>query len=251
MNASHFGSGTRAIRRVRAASALALIALAAAWAMPGTAAGQPLEPGCSLEHGDGAGPFDYRNERGMLGIVEKRHFTKKVENLVSGESTSKPGPDIAYTLNKFPNHHRALAALSALGQKLQVNQVPDMQHTVTCYFERAVRFRPNDTVARLLYARHLGAVGRAEEGRPHLGLAASYAKDNPLTHYNIGLVALELKDYERALEHAHIAHALGVTAPGLRNQLAAAGKWAEPTAKGTPAAPPAGGAPASTGARTQ
>src|SRR3990170_454495 len=84
--------------------------------MPVSAAAQSLDPLCTYGYGDGARPPDYRFERGKLAVVEKRHFTPKVERLISGESNSKPGPDIGYTLNKFPNHHRALLALSKLGK---------------------------------------------------------------------------------------------------------------------------------------
>lgn len=40
--------------------------------------------------GGGYGPLDYNdpNDRKGLSVVERRHFTSKVENLIGGESTS-------------------------------------------------------------------------------------------------------------------------------------------------------------------
>jgi len=204
--------------------------------MAGPAAAQPAASGCAFAPG-GYEHADYRSQRSGLAVVERRHFTAKVERLVSGESTSTPGPDLDYTLNKFPNHHRALLAVSRLGQKLGVAQVPDMPVSVDCYFLRAIQFQPTDTVARMLYAQHLGQTRRPEEASKQLDLTAKYADDNPLTHYNIAWVALELKDYDRALKHAHIAYGAGIDRPELRDLLVRAGKWTEPAAPATTSAP--------------
>lgn len=189
---------------------------------------------------------DYRVSRDALPTVERRHFTSRVELLISGESTSQPGPDIGYTLNKFPNHHRALNALSRLGERLQTLHVRDMHYSIDCYFQRAVGFQPDDTVARLLYAQHLGKQGRKPEAGTQLVLAARAAGDNPLTHFNIGLIAAELQDYPRALEHAHIAYGLDFPRPELRDLLKRQGQWVDPPSAAASAAAPgaSGSAPA-------
>lgn len=216
-------------------------ALCLTW--PVAASAQLADSQCNFSfNADAAGPYDYRTERAMLSVVERRHFTSKVETLRSGESTTKPGPDISYTLNKYPNHHRALLSLSKLGLQLKTDNVPEMSYSISCFFERAVRFRPNDTVARLIYARHLGLTGKPQEAKAQVALAGNYAKENPLTHYNIGLIALELKDYDAALKHAQIAYGLGISSPLLRDELTKAGKWTEPA---TPAQTPQPPAPAS------
>jgi hypothetical protein len=205
---------------------------------PFSAGAQPPGNQCNINlSGDGVGPYDYRSQRDKLSVVEKRHFTAKVELLRSGESTSKPAGDISYTLSVYPNHHRALLSMSKLGLKMKTDNVPDMSYSVTCNFERAMRFRPDDTVARLIYARHLGLTGRIPEARGQVALAANYAEENPLTHYNIGLIALELKDYDVALKHAQIAYGLGVPSPQLRDELTKAGKWAEPASGSQPPPP--------------
>jgi hypothetical protein len=200
--------------------------------------------GCSFQWTDGAGPFDYRSQRQMLGVVERRHFTPRVERLVGGESTTHPGPDIDYTLAKFPNHHRALLALSRLSIKLRTAAVPDMRYPVDCYFERALRFRADDTVARLSYALHLSRTGRKAEARGQLETAGTYAQDNPITHVNIGLLALEVGDPERALRHAHRAQELGLETNNLRTALTKAGQWRDPAPPPEPAASAAAAASA-------
>lgn len=57
------------------------------------------------------GPFDYNNgehRRGNLPVVERFHFTSKVQSLRGGNTSSTAGGDLSYTLKSFPNHHRAL-----------------------------------------------------------------------------------------------------------------------------------------------
>lgn len=211
--------------------ALATLLLASACA---TAIAQTTEPGCDYAHGAGAGPFDYRFQREMLQAVERRHFTSRVERLVSGESTAQIGPDLAYTLNKFPNHHRALTALSRLALRQIVGKVDGMDHSVNCHFERALRMAPNDAVTRQIYALHLGRSGRKPEAMAHLLTARQFAKDSAITIYNLGRVALELKDPAFALERAHEAAALGHPGTELREALQKGGHWVEPA---TPAPP--------------
>lgn len=211
------------------AGALALLA-----AIAGAAQAQSADPLCDTQlGGQGAGPYDYRTStRAALHAVEQRHFTFRVETLLSGESTRTPGPDINYTLSKFPNHHRALLALVRLGARLKTARVPDMPYTVACYFERALTFRSDDTVTRVMYAGYLGSIQQTEAATAHLERAAVSAQDNPLTHYNIGMTYLELKNFDRAMSHAKTAYELGASLPELRDRLRAAGRWidAEPPA---------------------
>ena len=222
--------------------------LLAALVWLGAAAGaqaQGVGANCSLTlEQSGAGPHDYRTERQGLAVVERRHFTGRVEALISGESTKTPGPDIDYTLAKYPNHHRALLSLVRLAAKLKTPQVPDMPFSVACYFERAVRFRPNDTVARIIYAGYLGSTGQRDAATAQLERAADLSQGNPLTHYNIGMAYLEFKNLDQAVVHAQMAYGQGVTLPYLRDRLRAAGRWTD-TDTSTAQAPTA---PASAGA---
>jgi uncharacterized protein (TIGR02996 family) len=210
------------------------VALATLMACTATVA-QGGNQGCgSLENA--FGPFDYRTERGnSLRLVEGAHFTPQVEALVRGNA-GYLGGDLDYTLRAFPNHARALIATMRYGQQTKSPQPPHLRYSVECYFDRALRFRPDDTTVRMIYATFLEKAGRSQEAEQQLERAAVEAKDNPFTHYNIGLVYLEAKNYERALIQAHKAHALGFTRTELKEKLVAAGKWKDPDAVSAPPA---------------
>lgn len=175
------------------------------------------------------GPYDYRKDRDKLNVVESFHFTTPVEALIGGQS----GPlaaDIDYTLRAFPNHHRALIAMMRLGARLKVDKPDRANYSVECYFERAIRFAPDDPIARMIYAQFLGSKARIEQADTHLALARKMGEDNALTQYNIGLVYLELKQYEQALTQAHMAMQMGVPRTELKTALVAVGKWVDPPA---------------------
>ena len=185
------------------------------------------------------GPFDFRKVKGeSLHLVEIGHFTPLIEGLVRGK-TGPLGADIDYTLRAFPNHHRALVAMQRLTERLKRPQAPGANFEVECYFMRAVRFVPDDSVARLLYASFLGKQNRRDEAKQQLAQVETLAGENVLTHYNLGLVALEVGDHERALRQAWRAQEMGFTRPELREQLRAQGRWRDP-----PAPEPAGAASA-------
>lgn len=70
--------------------------------------------------------------------------------------------------------------------------------------------------------------GRGPLAIRHLEDAVRRGADNGFTQYNAGLVYLEMKEPERALQQAWRAMALGFERPELRQALVAAGKWREP-----------------------
>ncbi|MCA9130498.1 MAG: hypothetical protein KDB22_25595 [Planctomycetales bacterium] len=184
---------------------------------------------------NGFGPYDYRADRGKtdgsgtyehkLWLVESTHFTPPVEALIKGQTTSQPGGDIDYTLRAFPNHHRALMAVMRLGEKTSPQRPVGLRYDYDCYLERAVRFAPDDPIARMIYATYLGKANRMNEAAQHLDLATTLAADNPFTHYNLGLIFHDLKMYDKSLARAHRAIELGFGRTELRDLLIAAGKW--------------------------
>lgn len=175
------------------------------------------------------GPFDYRVEKGRrLNIVEGAHFTPEVEALVAGKSTRYVGGDISYTLRTSPNHHRALLSVMRFAARTKSLQPPHMEFSVDCYFDRAVRFRPDDTVVRALFAQFLHSTGRTSDALRQLAAAVQFAKDNPFSHYNIGLVYFELNAYSEAMSQAHTAISLGMDPVALKERLQKVGRWREP-----------------------
>ena len=175
------------------------------------------------------GPYDYRSDRDKLPIVESAHFTPEVEALIRG-LTGLLGGDIDYTLRAFPNHHRALLTMMRLGDRMKSIQPAGAKYTIDCYFQRAVRFKPDDTTARMLFASYLNKNGRTAEANQQMEQTLALAGDNSFTHYNAGLVFMDLKNYDKALKQAHTAYALGFTRPELREALKKVGKWVEPPA---------------------
>lgn len=194
------------------------------------------EPGCgSLRNS--YGPFDYRTANAdQKAIVENAHFTPGVETLTRGK-TGAFGGDLRYTLIVFPNHPRALIAMERLVEKERANPPRDAWYTIECFYERAMRFRPDDHIPRLLYVNYLIRTNKQlDEARQHLRFVADTKGDEPLTQFNVGMLYADLKDYDKALVQAHRVIALGFERRELRDRLIAAGRWTEPGTD-SPAAP--------------
>ncbi|MGS0754202.1 tetratricopeptide repeat protein [Roseateles sp. GG27B] len=189
------------------------------------------------------GPFDYRPEKhrnvggieiapggsehkAILSMVEGAHFKPEIEALLRGKTLdSTPGGDLGYTLHSIPNHHRALFAVMRYGEKLKTDRPRDLKFSVECYFERAVRFAPDDAIARMLFAQFLISKNRQPEAIQQLAFAENLAGENGFTHYNLGLIYFDAGAPEKALQKAHQAAALGFPRQDLEQKLRAAGKW--------------------------
>ncbi len=171
------------------------------------------------------GPWDYRTATAaQRRLVESFHFTRSVETL-SGGATGAIGGDLDYTLNKFPNHLRALSALMRLSERTRSMKPVGAKYPVECYFDRAVRFAPNDGQVRALYGFFLIKGKRETEARFQLDAAEQLGAEDPQIAYNLGLAYFELKDYDKSLAFAKRAYAAGISVPGLRKKLTEAGKW--------------------------
>jgi hypothetical protein len=187
------------------------------------------------------GPFDYRPDKYKPAhgdtqphsdkrlLVEGAHFRPENEALVRGNQGEKSevGGELDYTLRAFPNHHRALVAMIRLGEKQKADRPRGARYSVECWLERALRFAPDDTVARMIYVSYLIKQNRTIDAKTHLEIAERTAEDNPLTQYNIGMMHFELKNYDKALAQAHKAYAAGVVLPDLRARLEHVGQWKE------------------------
>jgi tetratricopeptide (TPR) repeat protein len=177
------------------------------------------------------GPYDYRSDKDKLRIVEQYHLTPEVVNLIAGAS-STIGGDLNYTLHTSPNHHVALMTMVKLGEKQKTAKPAGAKYSVECYFQRAIRFRNDDEIVRILYASYLFKAGKKAESLSQLNEAAQLGSDSANANYNMGLIFYDLKEYDKALTYAHKAYHLGFPLPGLRDKLKRAGKWAEPAVKG-------------------
>lgn len=222
------------------AAATLLQAVAAYAQQPAVRGAENPSNPCGMIYTDHYGPFDYRTQRASLQVVEQFHFTPKVEGGLGGQS-GFIGGDLNYTLRASPNHHRALVTLERVLERAKATQIRGMDFPHECYYDRAIRFRPDDTVVRGLYAQYLNKRNRREDGLRQLEAAAQHAGENPFSHYNIGLLYLELGDPAKALAQAHRAEALGFTRTELRDALRRNGHWREPVAAPESTASAAGG----------
>jgi hypothetical protein len=215
---------------------LALVAFA-----PTSATGQAREGQCGNPFVNHFGPFDFRTAPAATRkLVEDFHFTVGIESMTRPATTMfhEMARDVEYTLRVFPNHHRALITMGRLADRFKSDPPPGIDLSVECWFERALRFRPDDTVARSLYAQFLHRQGRKDEAITQLNFAATQAGDSALSLHNIGLVFLELGEVDNALAQAHRAAALGLVNSRLEAALRARNRWvdAPSAAASTPAA---------------
>ena len=196
---------------------LALFACAA-WGQSGGACGDPF-----TNH---FGPFDYRTApKDAISIVERIHFTSNVEMLKRGASTSRIGADISYTLKVFPNHPRALLSMAELSRRQKRLQPIGSEFDLECWFDRAIRFRPDDAAVRLVFGIALLRDAKYGAALEQLTIAEKAMPNNPDVHYNMGLAYVNAGDYDQALAHAKRAYDLGHPLPGLRDLLKKAGRW--------------------------
>jgi tetratricopeptide (TPR) repeat protein len=172
------------------------------------------------------GPFDYRvATKDELYNVEVQHFSQNIIDLESGNEATLGG-EISYTLRAYPNHYPALQAMVKLSLRDKDTMPPGANYTVECYFDRAIRWRSDDAIVRMLYADYLTKLkGRSEEALEQYEIAVRLQPENANINYNIGLLYLKKKNYEQSVVYARKAYGLGFPLPGLRNKLKNAGKW--------------------------
>lgn len=217
---------------IRAAACLAIVVAC------GAAGAQVSDGSCGNPFVNHFGPYDYRTAPASTkALVENVHFTPGVATLTKPATTMfvTMAQDIGYTLQVFPNHHRALLTMERASERFRRDPPPGANFTVECWYLRAIRFRPDDTVARGLYAQFLNRRKRVAEAERQLDQAVNLARDSALSLFSLGLVYVELGLHDKALPLAHRAQALGFPRMELVNALKAAGKWSEPAP--APAAP--------------
>ena len=192
----------------------------------------------------GVGPYDW-NDSGLaydIWMVEKAHFTPFIEELaIYGSTVRKPtqaserykgrqsvAGNLDYTLRAIPNQARALYAMGAWQLRLRQESFSDYQNkkdswrfrSAECYFDRALQFRPNDANVHLAHGIFLYNKGDKQAALSQYLRAVELAPDAPEAHYNLGLLYVELGNYQLAREHADKAYELNYPLTGLRDKLA-------------------------------
>lgn len=179
------------------------------------------------------GPFDYTDPddfRDKLPIVEEYHFNSDVENLRGGMGNNVyVSVELIYVLRSFPNHHRALNAMSRLWlQYREKGTIPPgtpPTSTPEHFFEEAIKFAPHDGVVQFLYAMHLHSSGEKKKAIERYRIAEELLPNSVELHYNMGLLYFDMKNYEQANTHAQIAYKLGYPLQGLKKKLIRVGAW--------------------------
>lgn len=222
----------RCVEKWRYGSALALGLLLVGLSVPAAAQLAPLtaeEQICGpLRRPDRVPPMDYRNDRKLLTTVEWGHFRPQVENLIKPMFDAF-GSDLDYTLHAYPNHPRALMTMMRLGERDKTEQPKGLTYTIECFFRRAITFRSDDLLVRMIYAQYLNNKGRTPDAMAQLDYVVASANDNAFTHYNAGLIYFDINAFDKALAQAHRAAEMGFGRPELKEKLVKAGKWHEPT----------------------
>src|SRR5215510_4048829 len=131
---------------------------------------QAFEECGELETG-GYGPFDYRTATPyQKRLVEGAHFLPYIETLQRGKTGPVAG-ELDYTLRAFPNHPRALMAMMKLGIKTKSERPYGTSWPISCYFDRAIRFTPDDPAVHTVYGLYLTKKGERQEARRELEIA--------------------------------------------------------------------------------
>ena len=179
------------------------------------------------------GPFEYRTASPAdRELVEGAHFTEEYDAYLKGREKSArkqnelpPAAGFGYTLWAFPNQPQALAAMEDLGIRHKTENLPGAMLRVHCFFQRAVRFAPDDALIRAIYGYYYARRGKFAEAKVQLEKVDSLGSNVSSVFVYTAFSYIEMKDYEKALEAAKRAYQLGYSLPGLRNRLERVGKW--------------------------
>jgi tetratricopeptide (TPR) repeat protein len=172
------------------------------------------------------GPLDYyakdTDTLRLLANVEANHFNDEVRTLRGGQTSAGPMGDLDYVLRAIPNHPEALSAVA----RYQAQGGPKGRfRTAECYFDRAIRFKPNDPTVRMLYGIYLARADQTTRALEQYEAALAISPDYAEAHYNMGLLLVKLGRLDEARAHAEKAYRAGYPLEGLRNQLIRLNAW--------------------------
>lgn len=191
-----------------------------------TSSGAP----CSRHSGSGYGPYDYTQRikyAKNLKLVEGAHFNNRVESLIAGAkpTVKNPLPDLDYTLRAFPNHHRALNTAI----RYEVTDPKRFKShkfiPVECYLIRAIHYSPKDAISHMLYGIYLHRTQQLSKALIHYQQANTLNPRDLQIQYNLGLLLVDLKRYDEALDIANLIYTNDFPLSGLKNKLSESGHW--------------------------
>jgi hypothetical protein len=187
------------------------------------------------------GPWDYHDPSnrmptgadpmGRVLRVENVHFHPEIRNVdLQRAGPEKIEAELAYVLRVFPNHPYALYALSRLEKRLN-GKLPGKaitpytpKITAECFFDRAMRFRPDDKTSHMIYAMHLHDRKRYQDALAEYQTAERLGEDSPSFFYNFGLYYADQRDWDNAVKYAQKAYEQNFPLDGLRKKIQLAGR---------------------------
>lgn len=179
------------------------------------------------------GPYNYRTAtQGDKDLVEVAHFNEHFEAYKLGRvkfqkkadrNIETPAAGFGYTLWAFPNHYRALTAIEDLSYRKNAEKLDGLPLRVHCYFQRAVKFVPEDGLVRALYGYFYARRKNANEAEKQLTNAVKLQSEDVNVLNYVATAYLEIGHIDQAVENAKKAYMLGYPFPGLRNRIEKAG----------------------------
>jgi tetratricopeptide (TPR) repeat protein len=93
------------------------------------------------------------------------------------------------------------------------------------YLTAAIEARPSDAQFYAALAITYRDQKQLKQARETLERGVAASEGSVELHYNLGLICLELRDVECAVQHAQVAYEGGHPFPGLKNKLTSIGRW--------------------------
>jgi tetratricopeptide (TPR) repeat protein len=214
-------------RSLKALPGLLLVALMVAEPVHSASSPPPIPSTCNQDVWDRVNTrWDYRTRdssdqmRYQIADNWENHTGPAKSRMDKGEFTRQVMADLNFTLIRYPNHYLALEQLVRYAQN---GGKPYEYGEPQCYFNWARQFASNDAqvvVAEAYFAWKTGNKQRAED---LYRWAMELDPQLVTAPYNLGLLYVELKQYDKAVEQAIAAYSMGYPLPGLRNRLREAG----------------------------
>jgi tetratricopeptide (TPR) repeat protein len=194
------------------------------------------------------GPYDYYDPPpGGLSVVERVHLAARTKEFARKGDWCAYWADLDYTLRAFPNHPRALQAMtefletgracSEMHGRRSANPVDLAQEmekraweerTTDYYFKEGIKFRPQYAETRMLYGNYLRSKNRYQDALEQYTAAEKLKPGSSELYHQLGLLYLDMKDTKKAAAAAQKAYKLGNPPPDLKDKLIQAGAWNEP-----------------------
>jgi len=174
------------------------------------------------------GAIDYRTKNSNKTIqhsienLDNFHVNLAAGDIAKGSPNRRVKADLDFALTGSPNHHRALELL--VRYDLMGGRNWDWKGT-ECYLGWARQFAPDDVTVYLIGGYYFWKKNDPELAEAWWTKGVEIDPRSADANYNLGLLYLEQKQYDKALQYARVAYDNGFPLPGLRDGLKRAGHW--------------------------